>query len=171
MKKYFIITLSILLIFLAKGQQLGKETWTDIKHEVKQLVIINEDIQSELENLLFYSTQDTLSSFFKDYKYFNLYVKGNTNSQKLEFWLSNYPYKSKNLIGFFALKEYFIFVNNELPDFLKPTNIKKSFSYREHRIFFTPDSEGVVVNEDDTPCWIFEYKDSLFKMLYNPNIR
>lgn len=54
------ITMCTLLILSAKGQQLGKETWKEISHEVKQLAITNENIQSDLESLLFCTKKDTL---------------------------------------------------------------------------------------------------------------
>jgi len=162
MKKYCIITLCALWMFSAKGQQLGKETWTEINHEVKQLVITNESIQYELEKLLFCTNQDTLLSVFEGYKYFHLYFKTDTVCQTLEFRLSNYPYKSKNLIGFFILREYLVFVHNELPDFLKPTEDKKKFSYTEYKL------GDLIIMEDDTPCWIIEYRCSHFKVLQYP---
>lgn len=152
----FLIILSGLFMFLAKGQQLGKETWTEITHEVKQLELTNEKVQCELEGLLFCAKHDTLLSAFKEYRYFHLYVKEDTGCQELEFRLSNYPYKSENLIGFFILKGYFVFVHNELPDFLMPTEHKKNFSYTEHKI------GDLVIMEDDTPCWIVEYKNRQF---------
>lgn len=150
------------LIFSANGQQLGKETWTEITHEVKQLALINGKIQYELESALFYAKQDTFLRNFKEYKYFHLYVQEDTGCQKLEFRLSKYPYKSKNTIGFFILRGYFVFVNNELPDFLKPTKYKKKFSYTEHKL------GNVIINEDDTPCWIIEYKKTQFNVLHYP---
>jgi len=162
MKKYFIVTLSCLLGFSAKCQSLGKETWTEINHEVKQLVLTNENIQYELESLLFCTKQDTLLSVFKEYKYFHLYVKEDTDCQKLEFRLSNYPYKSKNVIGFFNLRDYSVFVNNDLPDFLIPIEDKRIFSYTEHKL------GDLIMMEDDTPCWIIEYRKPQFKVLYYP---
>ncbi len=41
MKKFITITICCLVIFSTKGQQLGKETWKKIDHEVMQLVITN----------------------------------------------------------------------------------------------------------------------------------
>lgn len=62
-------------MFSTKGQQLGKETWTEITHEVKQLVLSNEKVQYELESLLFNINQDTVLNIFREYKYFHLNVK------------------------------------------------------------------------------------------------
>lgn len=162
MEKYIMITMCSLLILSAKGQQLGKETWKEISHEVKQLAITNENIQSELESLLFCTKQDTLLRALKGYKYFHLYVREDTDCQKLEFRLSNYPYKSENLIGFFVLKGYLVFVHQELPDFLKSTEDKKKFSYTEHKL------GNLIIMEDDTPCWIIEYRKPQFKVLHYP---
>jgi len=162
MKQYFIIALSCLLIFSTKGQPLGKETWTEITHEVKQLALVSEKVQGELETLFFCTKNDTLLSVFKEYNFFHLYIKGDTNCQKLEFWLSNYPYKSKNLIGFFVLREYLVFVHDELPNFLESTEHKKIFSYTEHKL------GNISMMEDDTPCWIIEYKNSQFEILHYP---
>lgn len=162
MKKYFIVTLCSLFMFSAKGQQLGKETWIEITHEVKQFALINENIQNKLESLMFCTKQGTLLSDFEHYKYFHLCVKADTSCQRLEFRLSNYPYKSKNLIGFFILRGYFVFVHNELPDFLKPTGHKKIFSYTEHKL------GDILMMEDDTPCWIIEYTKPSFKVLHYP---
>jgi hypothetical protein len=161
MKKCFIIVLSCLLIFSTRGQQLGKETWVEITHEVKQL-LVNESIKSELESIFFCTKQDTLLSVFEEYKYFHLYVEEDTSCQKFEFCLSNYPYKSKNLIGFFILSDYLIFVHNELPDFLTPSEYKKNFSYTEHKL------GDLIIMEDDTPCWIIENKNSQFRVLHYP---
>lgn len=147
-------------MFSTKGQQLGKETWKKINHNVKQLVLINEKTQCELESLLFCTKQDTC--VFAKYKYFHLYVKEDTCSQNLEFRLSNYPYKSENLIGFFMLKGYFVFVHDVLLDFLKLTEDKKTFSYTEHRL------GDLIIMEDDTPCWIIEYRKSQFNVLHYP---
>lgn len=158
MKKYFFITLCSLFILSAKGQLLGKETWTKITHEVTQLVIIDENVQSELERLIFSTSQDTL----EHYKYFQLYVKGDANTKILEFWRSNYPYKSKNLVGFFILRGYLVFVYNELPDFLKLSKHKKKFSYTEHKL------GDLLMMEDDTGCWVIEYTKPLFKLLDYP---
>jgi hypothetical protein len=150
-------------MFSIKGQQLGKETWTKIAHEVKQLVLINKKIRCELDSLLFFTKQDTLLNVVSGYKYFHLYIKGRgTGCQELEFRLSNYPYKSKNLIGFFIIRDYIVFVHNELPDFLKTTGYKKKFSYTEHKL------GDLIIMEDDTPCWIIEYKNHQFKVLHYP---
>lgn len=81
----FLIILSVLFMFSTKGQQLGKETWTEITHEVKQLVLSNEKVQYELESLLFNINQDTVLNIFREYKYFHLNVKNDTACQKLEF--------------------------------------------------------------------------------------
>lgn len=162
MKNYFIITLCCLLIFLAKGQQLGKETWTEITHEVKQLLFINENIQCELESLIFHTKQDTMLNDFKRYKYFHLYVRTETSSKIFDFQLSNYPYKSKNLIGFFVLRGYLVFVHNELPDFLKSTEHTTKFSYTEHKV------GNILMMEDDTGSWSIEYIKPSFKVLHYP---
>ena len=160
MKKCLAIILCSLAFLSAKGQQLGKETWKEISHEVEQFVITNENTQSELERLLFGTKQDTLLNVFTGYKYFHLYVKVNAEYQTLEFRLSNYPYKSEDLIGFFVLKGYIVFVHQELPDFLKSTGDKTIFSYIEHRI------GDLIMIEDDTPCWIIEYRKSQLKVLF-----
>ena len=162
MKMSFLIILSVLFMFSTKGQQLGKETWTEITHEVKQLVLSNEKVQYELESLLFNINQDTVLNIFREYKYFHLNVKNDTACQKLEFWLSNYPYKSEGLIGFFILKGYFVFVHDELPDFLELTEHKKKFSYIEHKL------GDLVMMEDDTGCWVIEYKNRQFRLLHYP---
>ncbi|HPD27200.1 MAG TPA: hypothetical protein PK673_02370 [Paludibacteraceae bacterium] len=165
MKKFITITICCLVVFSTKGQQLGKETWKKIDHEVMQLVITNENIQSELESLLFGAKNDTLLNVLKRYKYFHLYVKGDSDCQTLEFRLSNYPYKSENLIGFFVLKEYLVFVYQELPDFLISVGHKRKFSYIEHKL------GDFVMREDDTPCWIIGYRKSQFKVLHYPSKR
>ena len=158
MKKIFFIMILNLSILSAKGQTItrGNSTWTNITHDVKQLVFTNEKIQSQLEGLLNCAKQNVPEEF-EYYKYINLYVRENTSSHELEFRLSNYPYKSNSNIGFFSIKGHLILVHDKLPDFLKPTEYKKTFSYMEYRIFFSSDSEGVVMNEDDTPSWIIEY--------------
>ena len=160
MKKYIMIILCSLLMFSVKGQQLGFgiETWGKITHEVKQLVLMNENIQYKLEGLLLCAIQDRFKKKSNEYNYFHLYIKGDT----LEFRLSNYPYKCENLIGFFILREYYVFVHNELPDFLKPTEYKKRFSYMEHKL------GDLIIMEDDTPCWIIEYKKSQLNLLRYP---
>jgi len=94
-----------------------------------------------------------------------LYVKGDSDCQTLEFRLSNYPYKSENLIGFFVLKEYLVFVYQELPDFLISVGHKRKFSYIEHKL------GDFVMREDDTPCWIIGYRKSQFKVLHYPSKR
>ncbi len=165
MKKYITIIICCLVVFSTKGQQLGEETWEKISHEVEQLVITNEHLQSELESLLFCTKQDTLSNLFKGYKYFHLYVSEDANCKTLEFRLSNYPYKSENLIGYFVLKGYPVLVHNNLPDFLISRGNKKTFSYTEHRI------GDLIMMEDDTPCWIIEYCQSHFKVLHYPTKR
>lgn len=162
MKKSFMIGLLYLLFISAKGQELGKETWINVSHKVSQLILVNNKIQHELEYLLFNIEKDTLSNIFKEYKYFQLYVKEDSVCQKLEFCLSNYPYKSKNIIGFFILKGYPVFVHNKLPDFLKLTECKKIFSYTEHKL------GDLIIMEDDTPCWNIEYDNSQFKILHYP---
>lgn len=162
MKKFITITICCLVIFSTKGQQLGKETWKKIDHEVMQLVITNENIQSELGSLLFGEKDDTFLDVLKRYKYFHLYVKGDSDCQILEFRLSNYPYKSENLIGFFVLREYLFFVYQELPDFLIPVGCKRKFSYTEHKL------GDLVMGEDDTPGWIIGYRKSQFKVLHYP---
>ncbi len=82
-----------------------------VSHEVRQLVITNENIQSELDSMLFRTKQNTLLSVFKKYEYLHLYVRENSDCQTLEFRLSNYPYKSENLIVFFVLNGYLVFVH------------------------------------------------------------
>ena len=59
-------------------------------------------------------------------------------------------------------KEYIVFVHEELPIFLKTTDIKKSFSYTEWKI------GNLTMREDDTPCWIVEYYDHSFIVLRDP---
>ena len=159
--------------FLIQGQTitLGNSTWTQINHEVSELVFINEKIQRELEKLLLCAKQQ-IPEEFEYYKYINLYIMGDISFCKLEFIMSNYPYKSGSNIGFFSLQDRLVLVHNKLPDFLTLTDNKKTFSYREHRIFLTSDGasvgEGIVMNEDDTPGWIIEYKNNLLNVLYFP---
>lgn len=162
MKAYLMIILCNLLMFQAKGQQLGKETWTEIIHDVKQFVFINETNQDKLESLMFYTKQDTITNDFERYKYFHLYVRTDASSQILDFWPSNYPYKSQNLIGFFILRGYLVFVHNELPDFLKPTEYKTKFSYTEHKV------GNIIMMEDDTGGLSIEYTKPSFKILHCP---
>ena len=163
MKKYIIILICSFVVFSAKAQLLGKETWTKISHEVEQLVITNDSVQSELEKLLFCTKQDTLLSVFEGYEYFHLYVEEDTDCQTLEFRLNNYPYKSENLIGFFAMNGYLLFVHHELPDFLMSTGDKKTFTYIEHKL------GSIDMMEDDTPTWIIEYKKPQLKLLHYPS--
>src|SRR5690554_1431017 len=135
MKKLFMATLCCLLMFSVKGQQFGKEAWTEITHEVKQLAFISENIQCELESLIFCTKQDTILNDFEHFKYFHMYTRSNTTeSQVFDFWPSNYPYKSKDLIGFFILRGYLVFVHNELPDILIKTDHRAKFTYTEHKV-------------------------------------
>ena len=135
-----------------------------IDHEVMQLVITNENIQSELESLLFGAKNDTLLNVLKRYKYFHLYVKGDSDCQTLEFRLSNYPYKSENLIGF-CFERIFSFCLPRVTRFSNISRTQRKFSYIEHKL------GDFVMREDDTPCWIIGYRKSQFKVLHYPSKR
>lgn len=161
MRKYFFIGLFCLSVNSAIGLQLGLDTWINVTHEINELTFINSGMEQKLSNILI-DSQKEFSEEFENYQYFQLYVKSNKNCQALEFRLSNYPYKSEDLIGFVPLGEHLIFVHNELPTFLKITDIKKSFSYTEWKI------GNLTMREDDTPCWIIENCDCSFKILQDP---
>ncbi len=165
MKKYIFMIMCSLVAFSTQGQQLGEVTWKKVSHEVRQLVITNENIQSELDSMLFRTKQNTLLSVFKKYEYLHLYVRENSDCQTLEFRLSNYPYKSENLIVFFVLNGYLVFVHQKLPDFLMSTGDNKKFTYTECKL------GNLTMTEDDTPCWIMEYRKKQLKMLHYPTKR
>ena len=170
MKKIFIIVILSLSVFLAKGQRPGQIIFVNVTHELTQLVFTNEEIQNELERLLLCAKQK-IPREFERYKYFNLRVRGN----ELIFALSNYPYKSFFYtagigfnIGFFVLQERIVLVHNELPDFLKPTQYKKTFSYREERMISIEAGSWFVLNEDDTSTWVIEYKNNQLNVICCP---
>ena len=73
MKKYIFMIMCSLVAFSTQGQQLGEVTWKKVSHEVRQLVITNENIQSELDSMLFRTKQNTLLSVFKKYEYLRNY--------------------------------------------------------------------------------------------------
>lgn len=161
MRKYLFIGLYCLSINTTTGLQIGTDTWINVTHEVSKLRFIDEATEQMLDKALLCPYKKD-SEEFGNYQYFHLYVKSDGSRQILEFRLSNYPYKSENLIGFFHLKEYIVFVHEELPIFLKTTDIKKSFSYTEWKI------GNLTMREDDTPCWIVEYYDHSFIVLRDP---
>ena len=174
MKKIFIIVILSLSVFSAKGQR----QFVNVTHELTQLVFTNEKIQSELERLLLCAKQK-IPREFENYKYINLTVRELASSQELVVRLSNYPRKRFFYtagigfnIGFFVLQERIVLVHNELPDFLKPTQYKKTFSYREERLFLTDAcieaGRWLVLGEDDTPGWIIEYKDNQLNVISCP---
>lgn len=161
MYKFFFIGLYCLCINAVVGQQRELDTWINVTHEVNQLTFEDKTIQQKLERALL-GSQKEFSDEFEYYRYFHLYVESDTSCQLLEFRLSNYPYKSEDLIGFFPLKQYLVFVHNELPAFLKVKDVKKSFSYTEWKI------GNFTIREDDTPCWVIKYRDHSLKVLRNP---
>lgn len=152
------------MIFPVKGQI--RQTWETFSYDAKQLTITNKIIQSELEDLLFEKADSLGRHYLNEYKYFDLSIKEHTDYQEFLFRLSNYAYNFFNdIIGYFVLRNHLVFVHQVLPDFLEYSGDKKRFTYGVLNI-----GHFYIVPEDDTPLWIFEYRDSQLKLTHYPGM-
>ncbi len=164
MKRFIATIICCLMIFPVKGQI--RHTQIRISYDAKQLSITNNTIQSELENVIFENADTVRSRYLNEYKYFHLYVEEHADYQEFLFRLSNWPENiSNDVIGYFVLRDHLVFVHQVLPDFLEYGGGKKRFTYERVKIghlYLDP--------EDDTPLWIFEYRDSQLKLTHYPGM-
>ncbi len=155
MKRLFLLAVCSLLFLSAQGQ---KNT-----QELTELVFIDENAKTTLDSLIFHQKEGEDRSGFDYFKYFRLYVNSTDNGTILEFLHSHIPYKSTDLLGFFALMNYLVFVYRELPDFLAPTANKRTFTYWQEKIIFE-DKEIDYFSEDATGWIVIKYEKPSFKL-------
>lgn len=153
---------------------------TNVTFECDSL-IVDESVLHIMDSVIFCANVvDTVwwqgRSIYDWFTCFNLYLKDSKEDYSLKylevFFNTGIEY-SDGITGYFKMRDYYVYVHNSydwepvpiaIPDCFVRSGMKKKFSYtRCMDVFFNYE-----VGNDDTPAWIFSYKDGDLIYLKTP---
>lgn len=152
------------------------QNYSEVTYEkyLTEVTFINDTIASQLENIIFKNNPE-FTKRLGNYKYISVsrirprgyfvkkeneihYVIRDTikpNLQQYKLAMSNYKYLDFSPIGYFYMNGYYFFIHDEMPNFVKHSELKKLFSETLKVI-----SGWKIINEDDEPSVVVQYENN-----------
>lgn len=106
----------------------GTERWELMEYELRQYIIVDSSVESQLREILGINQTSEIQSMWKHL----MFVEYINDTIKLRIEYQDAPYKLPGLVGFFHVDDLDILFYNKQPTFLKATKMSKTFAYKRH---------------------------------------